>query len=200
MNYFKWTALGVGGVVAVAHIGVLGHLLGTTKDLAMRPQYPNINLPTGQYSSYNVDVNREGYSIRYNANDPKVLQRTTTLDLDKQHNNSGLFGKTSTGREQRETFVQEQYTMDGHANLQGGEIIVGDDGKKLTAAEIACLKQEGAGQSTGGMVGASMTAGLAPTLTAIPYVGWLAAGWATLLGQNVGSELGGEIATAVSDC
>ena len=89
MNYFKWTALGVGGVVAVAHIGVLGHLLGTTKDLAMRPQYPNINLPTGQYSSYNVDVNREGYSIRYNANDPKVLQRTTTLDLDKQHNNSG---------------------------------------------------------------------------------------------------------------
>ena len=136
MNYFKWTALGVGGVVAVAHIGVLGHLLGTTKDLAMRPQYPNINLPTGQYSSYNVDVNREGYSIRYNANDPKVLQRTTTLDLDKQHNNSGLFGKTSTGREQRETFVQEQYTMDGHANLQGGETIVGDDGKKLTAAEI----------------------------------------------------------------
>ena len=90
--------------------------------------------------------------------------------------------------------------MDGHANLQGGEIIVGDDGKKLTAAEIACLKQEGAGQSTGGMVGASMTAGLAPTLTSIPYIGWLAAGWATLLGQNVGSELGGEIATAVSDC
>ena len=30
MNYFKWTALGLGSVVAVAHIGVLGHLINAT--------------------------------------------------------------------------------------------------------------------------------------------------------------------------
>ena len=31
MNFFKWTALGVGGVVAIAHIGVLGHIIKATK-------------------------------------------------------------------------------------------------------------------------------------------------------------------------
>ena len=31
MTFFKWTALGVGGVVAVAHIGVLGHIITATK-------------------------------------------------------------------------------------------------------------------------------------------------------------------------
>ena len=50
------------------------------------------------------------------------------------------------------------------------------------------------------MVGSSMTAGIAPALTAIPYVGWLAAGWAVMLGQNVGGDIGGEIAKEVSRC
>ena len=43
-NPFKWCALGVGGVVAVAHIGVLGHLMNyqmkTTEKYADRPQFP----------------------------------------------------------------------------------------------------------------------------------------------------------------
>ena len=204
MNIFKWTALGVGGVVAIAHIGVLGHILkannNTIKEMAERPQYPSINLPTGEYSSYDVNVDKDGYSVRYNANDPKVMTRTRTLELDKEHDNKGWFGKRSKGKLTKETFVTEEYTMHGEGNTKGGEFVMGEDGKKLSAAEIACLKQEGAGESTGRMVGASMTAGVAPVLTAIPYVGWLAAGWATLLGGNVGSELGGEVSTAFSDC
>ena len=204
-NVFKWSVLTVGGLIGVAHIGVLGHIMNasnqTMREIAMRPQYPSINLPTGKYSSYEVDVNRDGYNLRYNANDPKVLERTQTLELDKNHNNSGWFGKKSEGRIQKDTFVQEQYTMDGFRNLGGSvPVVVGEEEKKLSAADVACIKAEGAGQSTGGMVGASMTAGLAPVLTGIPYIGWLAAGWATLLGQNVGSELGGEVATSFSDC
>ena len=53
---FKWVLLGVGSLVAVAHIGALGHLMKMTEKYADRPQYPSINLPTGEYSSYDVKV------------------------------------------------------------------------------------------------------------------------------------------------
>jgi len=56
MNFFKWTALGVGGVVAVAHIGVLGHIIQATKT----PEVPIINLPRGDYSSYKIKAVRMG--------------------------------------------------------------------------------------------------------------------------------------------
>jgi len=200
MNTFKWAALGVGGVVAIAHIGVLGHLMNTTKEMAMRPNYPSINLPTGKYSSYEVNVDKDGYNLRYNANDPKVLSRTDSLDLDKSHNNQGWFGKKSEGRENRQTYSTQQYTMDGYNNIGGESPGVNDPLGKLSANSLECIKAQGAGESTGGMIGASMTAGVAPVLTGIPYVGWLAAGWATLLGQNIGSDLGGEIATSMNDC
>ena len=104
--------------------------------------------------------------------------------------NNGFFGIGGNSV----VVTEEEYTMDGGRHLQGGDL------GKLTAKNLECLKSEGAGESTGGMIGACMTAGLAPVLTSIPYVGWLAAGWATLLGQNVGSELGGEIATSFNDC
>ena len=194
---FKWVLLGVGGLVAVAHIGILGHMMKITEKYADKPQYPNINLPTGKYSSYDVKVGKEGYKIRYNANDPKTLITTKSLSLDKDHKEKGWFGKTSEGNEVRSEYTTHEYTMEGYKNLQGGE--KSKEGK-LSAEKLACIKAEGSGQSTGAMVGSSMTAGIAPALTAIPYVGWLAAGWAVMLGQNVGGDIGGEIAKEVSGC
>jgi hypothetical protein len=196
---FKWAVLSVGTVVGIAHIGILGHMMHMTDKYASRPQYPSINLPTGPYTSYNVEVGKEGYKLKYNANDPKTLTTTETLDLNKIHNDSGLFGKKSTGSEQRSTVTVREYTADGAMNLDGEQSSAGKS-KGLSAEDIACIKSEGAGQSTGGMVGASMTAGFAPALTGIPYVGWLAAGWATLLGQNIGSSVGGEVARTVKGC
>ena len=90
MNFFKWTALGVGGVVAVAHIGVLGHIIQATKT----PEVPIINLPRGDYSSYKIEAGKEGYSIEYRANDPAVLNSERSLDLDKSKR--GFFGGNSS--------------------------------------------------------------------------------------------------------
>ena len=59
---------------------------------------------------------------------------------------------------------------------------------------------EGSGEATGKLAAASITAPITPALTEIPYVGWLAAGWATMLGSKVGSDLGGEVAKSVSGC
>jgi hypothetical protein len=50
------------------------------------------------------------------------------------------------------------------------------------------------------MVGASVGAGIAPIFAGIPYVGWLMSGWAVMLGQDTGADIGGEIATMMGDC
>ena len=189
-NPFKWVLLGVGGLVAIAHIGALGHLMKMTEKYADRPQYPSINLPTGQYSSYDVKVGKEGYEIRYNANDPKVL--VTEKNLDLESHKKGFFGGTQSV--DKTESIRKEYTMFNESN--GGS----DTEGKLTAEKLACIKSEGSGESTGAIVGASMTGGLAPVLSGIPYVGWLAAGWATMLGSKVGSDLGGEVAKSVSGC
>lgn len=187
---FKWVLLGVGGLVAIAHIGALGHLMKMTEKYADRPQYPSINLPTGEYSSYDVKVGKEGYEIRYNANDPKVL--VTEKNLDLESHKKGFFGGTQSV--DKTESIRREYTMFNESN--GGP----DTEGKLTAEKLACIKSEGSGESTGAIVGASMTSGLVPVLSGIPYIGWLASGWATMLGQNVGSNIGGEISKSVSGC
>ena len=188
---FKWVVISVGGVIAVAHIGVLGHLMDMNKKYANRPQYPSINLPTGEYSSYDVNVNKEGYSIRYNANDPRVLTSERSLDLDKEK--KGLFGG---GTEQRREWRRDEYTMDGTRNIGGGA----DEEGKLSAKDVECIKAEGGAQAQGAMVGTSIAASAAPMLTGIPYIGWLAVGWASLLGQRAGSSLGSEMSSILNDC
>ena len=188
---FKWVVLSVGGVIAVAHIGVLGHLMDMNKKYANRPQYPSINLPTGEYSSYDVNVNREGYSIRYNANDPRVLTSERSLDLEKEK--KGLFGG---GTEQRKEWRRDEYTMDGTRNIGGGA----DEEGKLSAKDVECIKAEGGAQAQGAMVGTSIAASAAPMLTGIPYIGWLAVGWANLLSQRAGSAVGSEVVSVFNDC
>jgi hypothetical protein len=51
------------------------------------------------------------------------------------------------------------------------------------------------------MAGTAISAGLVvPAVSGIPYIGWLASGWAMLLGNKVGSELGSEIGSEFNDC
>src|SRR5210317_1103632 len=117
MNRFKWIALGVGTLFGVAHIGILGHLIS-------RDNLPVINLPVGDYTSYEVNAGKDGYSIRYNSNDPKVMR--VTKDVDKKNGFLGIGGKTNITTE-------EEYTMDGARHLG-----VDSEGK-LTAKDIECI-------------------------------------------------------------
>jgi hypothetical protein len=179
-------ALALGTVVGIAHIGVLGHLLNS-----IRPQYPVINFPTGKYSSYEIDVTKDGYSVRYKANDPKVLSSERGMNLDKTKN--GLFGG---GSERRTEYRHDQYTMDGTRNV-GGAI----DAEGKSARDIECIVADAGARSQGAMAGSSIAAGaLVPAVINIPYVGWLAAGWVSLLGGKVGSELGSEVGSVFNDC
>ena len=194
MNYFKWTALGLGSVVAVAHIGVLGHLINATNQ---KPVMPSINLPTGPYSSYDVNVGKEGYSIRYNANDPKTLKSERTLDLDVEKSKSGFFGNKNYIDETRKEWRIDEYTAEGYRNTQGG----GGELGKSDAKSAECIAADAGARSQGAMAGTSIAAGVAvPAVTGIPYVGWLASGWALLLGQKAGEAAGSTVGGIFNDC
>ena len=187
MTFFKWTALGVGGVVAVAHIGVLGHIITATRV----PEAPVINFPRGDYSSYKIEAGKEGYSIEYKANDPAILESQKSLSLDK--NKKGFFGG---GTESRREWRRDQFTMDGTRNL-GGAV----DGEGKSAKDIECIVADAGARSQGAMAGTSIAAGVGvPAVIGIPYVGWLAAGWVSLLGGRVGSSVGSTVGSVFNDC
>ena len=201
MNKLKWISLGVvGSLFAASHIGMIGYIATRQTE----PPLPSVDLPVGPYTSYKVSVSDEGYAISYSANDPKTAY--ITKDIKTKGGFLGLATET--------TKVAEEYFMDGQTN-QGGAVSNHRswlDGKPgLTAgqtAEIvaarqseACIKAIGSAEGTGRLVGTSVGAAAAPTLSTIPFVGWVAAGWVAMFGGNQGAEIGGNMAEDMSkDC
>ena len=185
----KSVAVVAGAIFAVSHIGLLGYLV---KDTPRTPDFPVIQFPRGDYSSYEVEATRDGYKIRYKANDPAILESHRSLNLNKSK--QGLFGEQV---EMRRELRSDQYTMDGARNLGGA---VDGEGKNLAKTE-ECIRADAGARSQGAMAGTAISAGLiVPAVTGIPYIGWLAGGWALLLGQRAGSELGSEIGSVFNDC
>ena len=81
----------------------------------------------------------------------------------------------------------------------GGAVTQGEEGK--SAKEVECIVADAGARSQGAMAGTSIAAGLVvPAVSSIPYVGWLAGGWALLLGQQAGSELGSQVGEVFNDC
>jgi len=190
--YLKWTAISVGSVVAIAHIGVLGHLVRREPD---RIQVPTINIPRGTpYSSYKIEAGKDGYKIEYKANDPAILESQKSLSLDQEK--KGFFGRGGT--EIRREWRRDQYTAEGTRNIGGAAV---DGEGKLSAKDAECLVADAGARSQGAMAGSAIATGVGvPAVMGIPYVGWLAAGWVSLLGNNIGSSAGSLVNSAISDC
>ncbi len=181
----------VGALFAVSHIGLVGYVIRRPEEPPV-PQVPVINIPRGDYSSYRIKAGKDGYEVEYRANDPKVLESERSLDLDKEK--KGLFGG---GTERRTEYRRDQYTMDGTRNI-GGEI--GELGK-TNAQSAECIAADAGARSQGAMAGSAIAAGVAvPAVSSIPYIGWLAGGWALLLGQKAGSEMGSQVGAVFNDC
>ena len=185
----KWFAGSLGLVIGVTHMGLIGLLVTRQKD-----QLPSLDIPVGDYTSYVVSANKEGYKISYTANDPKTAY--ITKDIKTKGGFLGLATET--------TKVAEEYFMDGKTN-QGGAvsnkrswIAPLDDFVKnnpeLSQKDLACIKAVGSAEGTGRLVGTSVGAAAAPTLSTIPFVGWVAAGWVAMFGGNQGAEIGGNMA------
>ena len=174
----KWIAIGLGAMIGVSYIGILGSLIN-------RKTMPTLNLPVGEYTSYSVRANKDGYEINYRANDPLVME--VTKDSNRPAGFLG-FGKATVK-------TKEHYTMDGSRHLQGRS-----EGK-ISAARIECIKAAGGGESTGKIVGGSIGAAVGTSgLASVPYVGWVLAGAATMLGMEQGAEIGGQMAMDFAEC
>ena len=186
----KTIALTLGGLFALAHVGLLGYVIRQQPEPTIQP--PTFNIPRGPYSSYRIKAGKDGYEIEFRADDPKILESERSLDVDKERR--GLFGG---GSEVRNEWRRDQFTREGTRNLGGAT----DDEGKLTAKQAECLVADAGAQSQGAMAGSAIAAGVAvPALASIPYVGWLAGGWALLLGQKAGASLGSTVGSVFNDC
>ena len=80
-----------------------------------------------------------------------------------------------------------------------GGAALSEEGK--SAKDVECIVADAGARSQGAMAGSAVATGvLVPAVVNIPYIGWLAAGWAALLGNNVGSATGSMVNSAISDC
>ena len=174
VKWGKWFALSLGGLIGLSHIGMIGSLSNRESKL------PSINLPVGPYTSYEADVGHNGYSIKYRANDPKVMH--VERDIKKKGGFLGLANNIEK--------VTEQYTMDGAIHHKPIATTISSNGGKSEA----CIKAIGGAEGTGRLVGSSIGASAAPALSNIPFVGWVAAGWVTMFSGNQGAEIGGNMA------
>ena len=190
---WKWLSFGVvGSLFAVSHIGMIGYI--ATRD---KSKIPNINVPVGPYTSYVVQADEQGYKLSYTANDPKTAY--ITKDIKKKGGFLGLANNT--------TKVVEEYYMYGQIN-QGGAVsnnrswldgrpgLTQEQSDAISAARKseACVKAIGSAEGTGRLVGTSVGAAAAPTLSTIPFVGWGAAGWVAMFGGDQGANIGGNMA------
>ena len=183
----KWIGISLGTILGVSHIGMIG-LIATRNNNKL----PALNIPVTPYSSYVASVSEDGYKISYSANDPKVMM--TTEDVVTPSGFLGL-GKKTTQR-------VVEYTMDD-AEHHGGPVSsptawidpsAQGTGQGPSDKTIACIKAVGSAEGTGRLVGTSVGAAAAPTVSGIPFVGWVVAGWVAMFGGEQGAEIGGNMA------
>ena len=190
----KWISVGVvGSIFAVSHLGMIGYIASRKE----APKLPSLDIPVGPYTSYKASVTDDSYVITYDANNPKTA--FITKDIKEKGGFLGLATET--------TQITEEYFMDGQTN-QGGPVSNNrswiDQKPGLTQAQTeeivaarkseACIKAIGSAEGTGRLVGTSIGAAAAPSLSSIPFVGWVAAGWVAMFGGNQGADIGGNMA------
>ena len=188
----KWIGISLGSLLGITHIGMIG-LIATNKNTKL----PSLDIPVGDYTSYVVSADKDGYKISYSANDPKTA--FITKDIKEKGGFLGLANET--------TKVTEEYFMDGKTN-QGGPVsnhrswidspsgLSQEEAARITEIRKseACIKAVGSAEGTGRLVGTSVGAAAAPTVSSIPFVGWVVAGWIAMFGGNQGAEIGGNMA------
>ena len=170
----KWIGISLGTLFGISHIAMIGLL-------SKKSSVPMISPPVGPYTSYMIDADKEGYKISYRANDPKTMYKTTKLK-----EKGGFLGLANENKE-----VIEEYTMDGDAHITKQHQV---SGSTTSDKSEACIKAIGSAEGTGRLVGTSVGAAAAPTVSTIPFVGWVVAGWVAMFGGEQGAEIAGSMA------
>ena len=145
----KWIGLSLGTVIGISHIGMIGMLANRESKL------PSLDLPVGDYTTYQAEITENGYKIAYKSNDPKTAY--ITKDIKEKGGFLGLANET--------TKITEEYFMDGQTN-QGGAVsntrswidqkpgLTERQAEQITAARKseACIEAVGSAKGTGRLV------------------------------------------------
>ena len=194
----KWISIGVvGSLFAVSHLGMIGYIASRKQESKL----PSLNVPVGDYTSYAIQANKDGYKLSYQANDPKTAY--ITKDIKTKGGFLGLSNET--------TKVAEEYFLDGKTN-QGGPVsnkrswidmppgLTPQQTEEIVSARSEeCIKAIGGAEGTGRLVGTSIGAAAAPAVSGIPFIGWVAAGWIAMFGGNQGADIGGTMAEDLNE-
>jgi len=189
-NKWKWISIGtIGSLFALSHIGMIGMI-------SRQSRFPQLNLPVTEHTSYSVKAGRDGYAINYRAHDPLIMH------VERDVKTKGGFLGLANNRVK----TKEQYTV-GSKTHHGGPVSNSQTwidpsakGGELSDKTIKCIEARGGGKSTGKIVGGSVGATLGSSLTGIPFVGWVVAGAASMIGMDAGSEIGGSMAESYAGC
>ena len=174
----KGVAVGLGGIFVASNFYTIS-LLGKKSEL------PIFDLPVSKYSTYEIQADKEGYRILHRMHDPRII---ASMETSKKP--AGFLGASKA----LSTKESQKIAGESNVNTQSND--------KLTAKQIACIKEKAKGESTGQLIGTSVATGtgLVTSLSNVPIVGWFLSGFATNTARREGGKIGENMASDFNDC
>ena len=147
-------------------------VFGKVALLLSHHRLPKFDLPVGQYSDYEINVTKEGYTITHRMHDPLLVEERLTKQL----------GKTETSK----SFVASKKKVSRMTDRE----------------YLECVERRIKAKTTGEMVGVSVASGtgLISSLSQLPILGWFLGGVANDKSKSIGGQLGEQISGDPYDC
>ena len=177
-NLIKGISVGIGSIFVASNFY-------TINLLSKKSSLPMFDLPVSKYSTYEIQADKEGYRILHRMHDPRII-----ASVESTKRPAGFLGASKALSTKESQKIAGENTVSIESN------------NKLTAKQIACIKEKAKGESTGQLIGTSVATGtgLVTSLSNVPIVGWFLAGFATNTARREGGKIGSDMASDFNDC
>ena len=177
-NLIKGISVGLGSIFVASNFY-------TINLLSKKSSLPMFDLPVSKYSTYEIQADKEGYRILHRMHDPRII-----ASVESTKRPAGLLGASKALSTKESQKIAGENTVSIESN------------NKLTAKQIACIKEKAKGESTGQLIGTSVATGtgLVTSLSNVPIVGWFLSGFATNTARREGGKIGESMASDFNDC
>ena len=177
-NLIKGISVGIGSIFVASNFY-------TINLLSKKSSLPMFDLPVSKYSTYEIQADKEGYRILHRMHDPRII-----ASVESTKRPAGFLGASKALSTKESQKIAGENTVSIESN------------NKLTAKQIACIKEKAKGESTGQLIGTSVATGtgLVTSLSNVPIVGWFLSGFATNTARREGGKIGESMASDFNDC
>ena len=177
-NLIKGISVGIGSIFVASNFY-------TINLLSKKSSLPMFDLPVSKYSTYEIQADKEVYRILHRMHDPRII-----ASVESTKRPAGFLGASKALSTKESQKIAGENTVSIESN------------NKLTAKQIACIKEKAKGESTGQLIGTSVATGtgLVTSLSNVPIVGWFLSGFATNTARREGGKIGESMASDFNDC